>query len=225
MDEIINTLLGFVIGVLVTLITIPFTLNENIRDNVNRCITTIGEEISWNRTTVVQYKKHIDELRKSWTSKKNLGNFRTWYYSITVGNNGPIYTTLKFDAFNYYKNSDVPSIVGIAFDYMLTEFYSKCKQFCYNLECIQNRIIEYNAIGKYDLVEKDWENMNIEFNNFDNAFRKYSCCFSPELEKMRYVGIKKINLIDWYIFGKRDIDIIFKDMIESHKEFEKENSR
>jgi len=217
MDEIFN-LLAFVIGVLVTLITIPLTLRENIRDSVNRCIATIGEEINWNRTTVIHYKKHIDELQKSWIDNKKIGNFRTWYYSITVGNSGPIFTTLKFDAFNYYKNSDVPSIVDIAFDYVLTEFYSECKGFCYNLECIQNRIIEHNAKGNYGLVEKEWENMNIEFNNFSEAFRKYSCCLSPEIKNIKYMGIKKANLIEWYLYRNCDMKIIFKDVVEPEKE-------
>jgi hypothetical protein len=222
MDDITNIFIGFVSGVVLTLFMMPYTLNESIRHNVNRCITTIGEEISWNRTTVVQYKIHIAELKKSWIKNKKLGNFRTWYYSITAGNSGPIFTTLKFDSFNYYKNSDVPSIVGIAFDYMLTEFYSECKRFCYNIECIQNRILENNAKGNFDLVEKEWENMDIEFGKFSAAFRKYSSCLSPELENIRYMGIKKANFIDWHFYRKYDVLICFRDNVVPLERFEKE---
>jgi len=214
MDDVINILIGILSGAVLTLFMMPYTLNESVRDSVNRCIMTIGEEISWNLNTVILYKKHIDELQKSWINNKEIGNFRTWYYSITVGNNGPIFTTLKFDAFNFYKNSDVPSIVGIASDYVLTEFYSECKRFCFNLECIQNRMVEHNAKGNYDLVENEWENLNIEFYNFSNAFRKYACCLSPEIKNIKYMGIKKANFIEWYFYRNRDMKIFFIDKVD-----------
>lgn len=218
MIDIISILIAFVSGVVITLFTLPYTINENIRRNVNQCVSNVGEEIRWNRNTVVVYKKHIQKIRNHWKVNREIDNFREWFFSIGVGNSGLFYTALKFDAFNYYKNSNVPSEVGIAFDYILTEFYGKCKEYCFNLDRIQNKIVEYNAICEYELVEKEWEKIDKEFEAFSKAFIKFSNTPSGDLKHIKYCGIKKMSWFEWHILKIKETGIIFKDDPKSWNE-------
>ena len=125
---------------------------------------------------------------------------------------------MKFDAFNYYKSGNVSLIVGIDFDYILTAFYSKCRLFCFNIECIQNKIVRYNSQGDYEFVEKEWNEIDNEFEKFLAAFRKFTSTVPRDLQYVKYYGIKEMGWLDWHIRKKREIRIIFIEDPKSRNE-------
>ena len=148
---------GIFTGIIVALFTIRFTLKENDRWRINKCIEYLGNEINWNRNKFVLYKENIESLKPVSLDKNVLSGIYKWVDEISAVDKGPVYSVFKFDAFNYYQSSDIPTYVGIGFDYMLKEFYSASKRFCFNISFISNRIAEFYTSGNLDPISNEFD--------------------------------------------------------------------
>jgi hypothetical protein len=127
----------------------------------------------------------------------------------------------KFDAFNYYKSSGIPCLVGWGFDYRLTELYGAFKEYSYNVGQSQEKIRQYSDEKKDNQIEIELKNIENASEKFVNAFKKFTSCFCHELEHVKYVKFGKIKFWNWYLSRIANLEIVFSDRDYYQDEYEK----
>jgi hypothetical protein len=72
MDDFLEIIVSFIVGVLITIFTITYTLKEGDRWRINQCIESVGTEININKTKYILFKKAFDEAKIQWKNEKTL---------------------------------------------------------------------------------------------------------------------------------------------------------
>jgi len=220
LDSIISIInqnfMNVLISITTVFLTIGYSFWEQERKRINNCVKLLGQEINWNRKKYAIYKKMIESENEKWVQTKKLGNISKWIDEISVGEKGSSFILFRFEAFNYYINSDIPSYLGLYFPYKLLEFYASCQKFCFEISDIKNKIKTYQDDKvKPDLIDIELKKMNDAFYEFHNAFSKFTSCFN-DLDEIEYAGTSDISWTSWH-FKKLGIketypDIFFKDI-------------
>ena len=212
MDDLTSIIVSFIVGVIITIFTITYTLKESDRWRVNQCIESIATEINFNKTKFILIKRDLEETKKQWIDSKTISKqFFNWNDEILITEQGKKFVPFKFDAFNYYKNSGIPWIVGIGLYYRLTELYGASKEFNYDVAESQNKIQQYYDNQKFDLIELEFKKLDEVFEKFVRAFTTFANCLCNDLEYVDFVKIVKANLKDWHLHGSSHPDILFSD--------------
>ena len=222
MDDFLQIFISFIVGVVITIITINYTLREGDRWRINQCIKSVGTEINYNKSKFVLFNKDFEKAKSKWNTEKKIDNkLFKWNHEISLTECGAEFGPFKYDAFYYYKSSGIPCLVGIGLDYRLTELYSAFKKYSYTVGQFQKKIHQSDNEGKLDQIDIEFKKIENASNDFIFAFTKFANCFCTKLEYVKYVRFGKIKFWNWHLFRIADLGIVFSDRDYYKEEYEK----
>jgi hypothetical protein len=169
----------FIMSIVVVILTIGYSFKETERKRVNNCIRSVGREINWNRNKYAIFKEQMIESKKIWVDTRMMKFDFTWIDEVTVENDGIRRALFKFEAFNYYINSDIPSNLDIYYPFILSEFYGACKKFNFIVSSFKNDFEKIRDIPENEkLINNKCKELEIAFDDFRHAFGKFTGCFN-----------------------------------------------
>lgn len=205
---------SFLISIITVVLTIGYSFSEQERKRINNCIKLLGQEISWNRNKYAIYKEVVESEKEMWKKQNKLNNIGKWVDEISVGEKGSTFVLFKFEAFNYYINSDIPSYLDLYFPYKLAEFYGASYKFCNKISNIKNEIEKYQKDNNIQYIDTEFKKMDAAFDEFREAFWRFTSCIN-DLKDIEYCGITEIKWSSWHLkkFGVQMTNprICFKD--------------
>jgi hypothetical protein len=196
--------IGFLVGILSSILVVRYTLKESDRWRVNQCLELLSEEINWNKNKFRLLKETLYTAHTQWHENRTINSeLFTWNDEILITEQGPVFRPFKLDAFNFYKNSDIPSFFGISLDYRLTQLYGAEIKFSYDLS--QSYLIIKNASKTRDFNKLDLEFTHIAeiFEEYNRSFMRFSNTIARNPEEICLYGVKKAGIIEWHLTGKR----------------------
>lgn len=206
-------IVNFTISIVAVILTIGYSFKETERKRVNNCIRLVGREINWNRNKYAIFKEQMVNAKQTWVDTRTLKFNFTWIDEITVETDGIRRALFKFEAFNYYINSDIPSYLDNYYPFILSEFYGACKKFNFTASSLKNDFERIQNLPENEkLIDNKWKEMEIAFDDFRYAFGKFTSCFN-DLKDIEYRDDKfiEISRIDWHINGVRSLKLVFRD--------------
>jgi len=222
MDDLIQIFISVLVGVAITIFTIKYTLMEGDRWRINQCIESVGTEINNNKSKFILFNEDFEKGKLQWNAEKIFDKkMFKWNLEISITEQGAEFGPFKFDAFNYYKNSGIPCLVGIGLDYRLTELYSAFKNYNYTISQSQKKINQLYTEKQFDQIDIELKKIEAVSNDFVQAFTKFANCFCTKLEYVKYVRFGKIKFWNWHLYRTADLNIVFSDRDYYKEEYEK----
>jgi hypothetical protein len=224
-EDITTIFLGIFTGLLTAVFTVKYTHTEDERLKFNDSITSLFDEIEFNRNKLPRYIIRMNKVREIWSAKKRF----EWINEneVSSGYRGYLHNYFKFDSYNNFMSVGLNAILDHDLDYNLKMFYHNCKNFCaqtqsleremrsFGNECNQKSmkllaetISNMNNPEFKDLIKETdnkinqkWDLIELEYNKIVDEFK-----FKPQF-KFENKEKLKIRWIDWHLKKKRRVTI------------------
>jgi hypothetical protein len=171
---------GFITSCLASIILVKYSQHELKRNQLNRHIDLLFDEIQFNREKLPKYYPRFLEIKRKYEKEKTL----EWINQneISTGGYGNyLYSYFFFDKYNLFINSGLNLCINRDTDYSLKLFYHNCKSFCANTQSIEENIrrlhnakqLERNSENKEEiekLISAKWNEIEGEISSITNTF-------------------------------------------------------